>query len=436
MIFSRCRAPLRAPAGAHEDAGQEEAAPRVRGLQGHHPFRVGQRLRPRRCAPRGSRRAGAGPARSPAPGRWPGRAPGQGAVALAPRLVDAGHEDAGGDVLWIGAEGGLQGDLGFVVFLELDEDPAQGHERGGVVGMGLGRGLEHAPRLVEVAQLAVALGQAELGQLVVRDELQRLAERGDRVGHLAGRAMGLPELRPQRGVARRETPPPRDSARSPPPVRPSARSDRAWAATAWAGGGRPGATPAGRAHTRARVTSATQPARSSTASHRKIIRGVHYARCAPGSSRRPLSCCCRSVARGRRSRPDARRPRPRPRTVFVKDGRPVTFALLGLIEFKTAGRAVRVHRPRGRPLVVPGRRRAPGVRRPPAAARPGEPAGLDDLREAAGAAGDPHPRGAGRTRSPAGPPARRRSSPAGAGGWTRASTGRRSWTSSSAGRRR
>ena len=89
---------LRAPAGAHEDAGEEEAAPRVPGLQGHHPFRIGQRLR-HVVALRVDRRA-------QVPGqrvlRFLGDRPVEaleGAVALATGLVDAGHEDTGSDVL-------------------------------------------------------------------------------------------------------------------------------------------------------------------------------------------------------------------------------------------------------------------------------------------------------------------------------------------------
>ena len=363
----------------------------------------------------------------------------EGAVVLGARLVDAGQEDAGGDVLRIDAEGGLEGDLGLVVFLQLDEDPAQGHERRrGCSGWASAAASQHAPRFVEVAHLAVALGQAELGQLVVRAQLQRLAERGDRVGHLAGRAMGLPELDPHRGVAGRELgglAVARDRLAGPALGQERPRLG----GPACAGGGSARDDAGGALHTWARATSATsRPGSLDSAAPEDYTSGYEL-------TGRTLRRCpaCRRVgsppARFRRLRgregPDPRRPRHALRG--IRQGRPAGHLRpAGLHRVQDPRRAVRVHRPRGRPLVVPERRRPPGVRRPPAAARRGEPAGLDDLREAARAAADPHPRGAGARRSSAGPPARRRSSRDATGAWTRASTGRRSWTSSSAGRRR
>ena len=132
---------------------------------------------------------------------------------------------------------------------------------------------------------------------------------------------------------------------------------------------------------------------------------------------------------------DARRTWPTPSAVFVKDGQPVTFALLGFIEFKTLEELFAyIDREAGRwsfPSAAARQAYGDGLLRRGVESRlvsmtyekPLELL-LTHTREELDRRG-----------RPAGPPARRRSSPDAAGGWTRASTGRRSWTSSSAGRR-
>ena len=277
MIFSRCSAP-----SAHRPARTRMLASRKRplvfaGSRATTRSASGSARAPRRCAPRGSRRASAEPARSPAPGRSPGRAPAR-ARSFSPRaLWTLARKTRAATFCGSARRTAWRGTSASSYFWSWMRIRPRATSGAGLVGMGLGRGLEHALRLVEVGHLAVALGQAE-----------------------AGPARG-PAPAPAPCGTRRSRRASRGPCDGPPRAPSTARGREARAATRLAvardrlagppfGQERPGLggrglrrggsardDAGGALHTWARATSVTQPARSSTAAHRKIIRGVHYA---------------------------------------------------------------------------------------------------------------------------------------------------------------